>query len=242
MNRTETAHDDLFSAVDTEEKAYFLGLLAANSSVRGDALQVTQDASREGLVRRLHAALGTTATVGHTRGSVRFQVRSARLVADLAARGVLPRAARRNRSRPWHAADEAGVPGGPPVWLQRHYWRGYVDGKGGLVDPAEKRHFYLYGRRPVLRAFAAFCRREAGVRADPRPSAGDPTTGPDARHELHLTTGAEVRAVAALLYTGASVYDDRNRERALALARPAPARPAPEGRPAPHHRPTAQRP
>ena len=93
-----------------------------------------------------------------------FRSDSIVLVRALGALGVTPR--KSATAEPWDG----------PVRLMRHYWRGMVDGDGGLSlrppgRPGSPRQWciHLAGSRACVEAFARWASDICGSRAQPRP-------------------------------------------------------------------------
>lgn len=130
--RTHRCDDSYFDRIDTQEKAYWLGFVAADGGVVGNTVRVKLAAKDKEHLRRLRVSLGATNPVLDTVTKVNGEpfaqsyltITSKRLASGLASHGVVP-----NKSAtlewPEHLAPD----------LIRHYLRGYVDGDGG---------FYVY--------------------------------------------------------------------------------------------------
>lgn len=130
--RTHTCDDSYFDRIDTQEKAYWLGFVAADGGVVRNAVRVKLAARDKEHLYRLRAALGATNpvldTVTTSRGRPFDQsyltITSERLTSGLASHGVVP-----NKSATLAWPEQLSPD------LVRQYLRGYVDGDGG---------FYVY--------------------------------------------------------------------------------------------------
>ena len=115
-----------FQHVDCEEKAYWLGFFTADGCVYNDRIQLTLSTKDRGHLERWRNALGSDVTIrevfNETKSvwTVSTAFKSKEMADDLAALGVHPR--KTYSAYPWAA----------PQHLARHYWRGAVDGDGGL--------------------------------------------------------------------------------------------------------------
>ena len=138
--RKYVCDDGFFTMIDTEEKAYWLGFLAADGCVTregrmldvmlavgdGEHLQRLLDALRSNYPIKMSARW--MRSTGRTYGMVEVRIGSARLCADLIRHGVVPR---KSLILEWPDL---------PWEMARHYLRGYVDGDG-----------WFYARRRISR-------------------------------------------------------------------------------------------
>jgi hypothetical protein len=130
QNRRRSIQTDYFTVIDTEEKAYWLGFLAADGCVTARQVKLTLQRRDRAHVEKFRAAVGSDAPVidyearspysGNVHTYSRCAISSTRMAADLTKLGVTPR--KSHTLRPWL---------GPPT-LARHYIRGIVDGDGTL--------------------------------------------------------------------------------------------------------------
>lgn len=161
---THRVDQDYFQTIDTEEKAYWLGFLAADGHVcdRGTVRLTLAEVDADH-VRRFAAAVGYTGRVEiHTRprDGRRFasvSIRRQRFAAALVGHGIVPR--KTWSLEPWQ---------GPPE-LMRHYWRGLVDGDGCIAQGTSTRGrgiwtLELVGTQAVAAGFADFLCREAHIK------------------------------------------------------------------------------
>lgn len=127
--RTVALNESYFDAVDTPEKAYWLGFILADGSARdsssrkhGATLRINLAADEGRHLRELRKALGSDAEVktGHHGESVYVDFHSARLVAALGRLEVVPNKTGRH-----------GTPDIPGELLADMY-RGYWDGDGWI--------------------------------------------------------------------------------------------------------------
>ncbi len=111
---------DFFEVIDCAEKAYVLGLLAADGCI--DRTTFRLFLKDHELVDRAHGMLDTRVVIKSTRYGTRgFVVGSRRMVADLARHGVVPR---KSLTHEWPTTV-------PPEWLWV-YVLGYFDGDGSI--------------------------------------------------------------------------------------------------------------
>lgn len=214
--RTYTCNDSYFDRIDTEEKAYWLGFIAADGGVVGNAVRVKLAARDRGHLYRLRAALGASNPVLDTVTRVQDQtfaqsyltINSEHLASGLASQGVVP-----NKSAvlEW--------PGHLPFDLRRHYLRGYVDGDGGFyVYPPKKKSHHL----PVF-LFTFICSSPFadGARRYLANAVGASRSGL-ATHGGGMVTvryagRPQVRTIYRLLHDQSAVYLSRKREKVAHL-------------------------
>lgn len=224
--RVHPVDDTFFSAIDTEEKAYWLGFIAADGCVKERLLHVGLATKDRGHVELLQRTLRTTSPVTdrvipthmqtvngkpvRVRETYRshLYVSSKGLVADLIRHGITP--AKTFIVEPW-----AG-----PVDLLRHYWRGAVDGDGWIGRTLSKprrdgscRADWIVGfcgNRKMVDGFANFVRDSLRL---------EPTAfGPKGSiFEVRYCGNRKAKAVASLLWDGAAVSLERKRLLARSL-------------------------
>jgi hypothetical protein len=163
---------DYFEAVDCEEKAYWLGVLAADGCVcrrdkdgtRSPTISLDLATRDREHVEWFRRCVGSTHTVyvrnpkktkwGNSTGTASIQFRSKKMADDLAKLGIVPR--KSLTAEPWD---------GPPE-LMRHYWRGVVDGDGCLSFVAGRWVVHLVGSRLMVAAFLAFAKGVTTTKAN----------------------------------------------------------------------------
>jgi hypothetical protein len=131
VQRYTVNNETFFDSIDTEEKAYYLGLMGADGyvatkdKVMGIGLSGEQD---KPLLEKLQCLLGTTYPIKREspRGSAKLPsfklcVRNERLRADLIRHGVVP-----NKTSLYQFNTSIDPS------LVRHYIRGYLDGDGSI--------------------------------------------------------------------------------------------------------------
>lgn len=152
--RRWTLDETYFDQIDTPEKAYWLGFLAADGFIRRDrrTLGLRLKASDEGHVAALAAALGSDAPIKDEQGGRQILFGSKHMVESLAGLGITRR--KTTACRPWDG----------PADLMPHYWRGALDGDGH-IGKAEAIVSYC-GTRPMVEAFRAFAQATCGTKAN----------------------------------------------------------------------------
>lgn len=158
-----------FDAIDTEEKAYWLGFITADGCiVSKGGLSINLAAEDASHLEKLSASLSSDYPVRlapdrkSRDGIARWHADSMPTVSALAALGVTPR--KSATAAPWDG----------PTHLMPHYWRGLVDGDGGMArfgrrsNPKSQWMVYLTGSRACVEAFAQWASAICGSRAQPR--------------------------------------------------------------------------
>ncbi len=174
-----------FRQIDTQVKAYLLGLLAADGTIsdRGQvALALHEKDADLVAFARDHVAPGGRLGEYQTRTCrmVAFKVQSADLAADLASWGVTPR---KSYTVTW--------PTGLDTVMQRCFLHGYFDGDGSLGREPLPRWAMVSGCELFLRAAQEFILAETGIRV------GGPYRDKRAKAVSIVATGEPVRALDA---------------------------------------------
>lgn len=143
-----------FESIDTEQKAYFLGFLSADGYVGwcpGRYAYVVEIGLQEqdrDLIDKFQRALGSTHKVNvkavNGKNYPRLSIKSKRLAGSLVKLGLCPKT--------------GAVPPEIPAELMRHFYRGWFDGDGSVLQDKRGRYSVsVCGARPIVESFAAFC-------------------------------------------------------------------------------------
>ena len=198
---------DAFDPPDTEEAAYWMGFMAADghvNPVRGDVVLALAKKDRAH-VERFRDYLCPEAPVrlrGRTgyggAGSCVAHISSVELARSLEPFGFV--GDKTFSIEPWNGPRE----------LLRHYWRGVVDGDGSVFRKRRGKPGYgvsLVGNRAMVEGFADYVDQEVGYR---------PPVHPHKSIWSAVAGGAHsAKAVAALLYSGATIALERKMRRAV---------------------------
>jgi Mor family transcriptional regulator/DNA-binding CsgD family transcriptional regulator len=194
-----------FDSIDSEEKAYTLGFIAADGCVYKNILKINlAERDREHLIR-LRDALGSTHPVRKDakKNQAELHIASDRLRDGLAAHGIIPRKTRVLR---W--------PNTVPPGLLRHYLRGYADGDGCWSARRRKPthsptlNFCFVGNLAFCREAQRFMVNAASL---------NPTKILPYKHSPGIASvsyggNKQVSRIWHLLYDGATVYLSRKRD------------------------------
>jgi hypothetical protein len=213
---------DLFREIDTDAKAWLLGLLSADGCVsrRGNTISLTLKAIDADAVEKARAIACPSALVARkaardTRSRkmiayARLSWNSAQVKSDLARCGVTP--AKSKTLRPWE---------GPPD-LMPAYWRGMLDGDGSWVRCLREGRkswtctLSLTGTREVTEGFRDFVLGRTGSRPSHVPSRGV--------WVCVVGNMTSLRALVPILYDRATVWMDRKKQLADIISATVPGR------------------
>jgi hypothetical protein len=210
--RKYDCNHNFFDSIDTQEKSYWLGFLAADGHVHGNKrLSVKLSAKDRSHIELFSAYLKSNHPIAvydtHGRPGwpvsrmAHLQINSQQLCEDLTRHGVTPR---KTLTLEWpHDLDED---------LLRHYLRGYFDGDGCFSlarfkkpQLASQLIFVLTGNRVFLEAAQDFLMEQAGVRKNKIRKAGNVGA-------LAYQGNRQVRRIHDLMYEGATVWLPRKRD------------------------------
>jgi hypothetical protein len=160
---------DFFSTINTQEKAYVLGLIASDGWVSRSGKQVSlalQVRDRH-IIYDVRRAMQSNARVfekargGFPGSGTRMQVifDSKKLASDLAKYGVVPG---KSKTLRYPAI---------PRRFERHFARGLFDGDGH-IRAVPKRLFYFLGTKWLIEGLADAIVRHTGIRLKPRRAPG----------------------------------------------------------------------
>jgi Homeodomain-like domain len=190
---------DYFDQIDTPEKAYWLGFIAADGCVTGfesgnRRLQIKLARKDRDHLVLLHKALKASrpirdteeVTLGERRPYSVLAVYSPQIADALVRCGITPR--KSHTLQPWDG----------PAALMPHYWRGLVDGDGSITINDSGVFLSFVGSEAVVRGFRAWAGGVCGTASAAR----------------HVTTGAadywviQVGGTVRILRLLAALYDD----------------------------------
>ena len=132
--------EDYFNSIDTEEKAYFLGLLITDGNVfskdskRQSSISITLSSEDSYMLDRFVRSLGVNTSVSTSGGTSYVAVRSDIMANDLARYGVVPR-----------KTLKSYLPSCVDRVFMRHLIRGILDGDGCSRYHKDSRGGYRFG-------------------------------------------------------------------------------------------------
>jgi hypothetical protein len=192
-----------FKNIDSESKAYFLGIIATDGCVfrpRGKMkswLLVLKMKDRD-VVEKFAKEIGWTGTptMSRTCGREyrRIALPSDELCLDLMKKGV-------GEKKTIHLKSVTGV----PDKFKRHFWRGAIDGDGGLGEYEKGKALNLVGTKEFVDEFRKYvgsvCKSRAKIRCVKRGKTVD-------LYSLKVN-GCFAAKVCEEIYSGASIYMER---------------------------------
>ncbi len=148
-NKKQKCNERYFQAIDTEEKAYWLGFLTADGCVTrgkkpGDSPRISLHLGKRDYehLMKLKQALQASQMISVNERSCSLTIFSLEMAADLARHGIQP-----NKTFSTQHAQVA-------LDLERHYWRGVIDGDGDFARSGDS--LKLVGDYDVVLAFQQF--------------------------------------------------------------------------------------
>jgi hypothetical protein len=194
-----TANHDYFAEIDTEEKAYFLGLLFADGSVQAEGkswrIRLTLQRQDQDVVERLKQAISYSGPLRGPAKYVTLQVSSRAMGGDLVRHGCVPRKSLVLKY---------------PVIDERWTWpfiRGYFDGDGSLSISGRQATWSMCGTREFLSVVRDHL-ASLSVHGTLFPVKGK------RHHTLSVRGNRQVVRVVEAMYDDASVSMPRKKEKA----------------------------
>lgn len=135
-------NERFFESIDSEEKAYFLGLLISDGNVykedstanRQSSISITLDLEDEYMLNEFKQVLNSNTSISKDgRGCGQIAVRSNLMAQDLSKYGVVPR-------KSFHTYLPKEIPDN----LMNHLIRGIFDGDGNITAKLSKNNKYLH--------------------------------------------------------------------------------------------------
>jgi hypothetical protein len=193
-------NDRFFEFIDTEEKAYWLGFLGADGNVSGNLLQIDLMQTDHSHLEKLKASLDAEHPVIDRMidyAQCRFAVSNKKIVSDLAKHGLIPK--KSSTLVPWSSEDHT---------LQRHYWRGLIDGDGSIFFSGNKWSISLNGSRSCCEGFGGWMRSIF-------PSIkGTVRQGHGAVFQIQVSGNRAAPGIIKALYEDCTVFLNRKKDRA----------------------------
>lgn len=206
LRRAKT-NDSFFSVIDSEEKAYWLGFIAADGCVSNNrktsVLTIALSVDDQAHLEKFRVAISSEVKIS-TCGFISFgkkfykasiSVRSPRMIEDLKRHGIGVRKSLREAE-----------PSTLPDSLKRHFYRGLVDGDGWFAAVGNTRsgpQIGFCGGLKVVRSFKRWVSRIEGVG---RPKI---VTRDNGYSKITYCGGKQVRLITKALYLSATVSLDR---------------------------------
>jgi len=202
MNKKHTLDDFYFDEIDTEQKAYLLGLFTADGWVNGSTKSLCLSSIDKELITTVRREMGSSAPIymrekreAHHSQSYQVTLSSWYLCQSLVRHGVVP-----NKSL------TVKYPKTVPLLLQHHYIRGYFDGDGGVwLDKRNNLRVSVVGTKSTL---TGICRHLATK--DPR-FVNKVIKAHGAIFKVTFDGIQSSKAFAKIIYDGATVFLKRKK-------------------------------
>lgn len=159
-----------FETIDSEEKAYFLGLLISDGNVYKDntgrqaSISITLNLEDEYMLQKFLEVLNANTAVGKDgRGSGQSAVRSDLMAQDLKQYGVIPR-----------KSYFTYLPKNIPENLMPHLIRGIFDGDGSIlakINPKDNRYLHSFsfcGAHQLMEDISQYCSTVLNLKQTPK--------------------------------------------------------------------------
>jgi hypothetical protein len=199
-----TYDQNFFEVIDTEEKAYWLGFIAADGNVNKPLTRLTiklKIGDKPHLMKFLQSIKSdcpikelTQFIFNKNFGLCLIEINNSKIVSDLNKLGIVPAKSKILRESP--VKDE----------LKRHYYRGLVDGDGSLVKykhGLNNWNLVLCGSQHIVDSFGKFVFDNTGILQPSTACNGLP------RIQFSCKKGLDV---ADLIYKDSTIYLDRKFE------------------------------
>ncbi len=203
--RKHKLNETFFENIDSEEKAYWLGFIAADGNVHKNKkqFQIALQARDVGHLEKLKRDIGSSHGIfRHKENSMGFSVKNKEFCSHLIRHGIVPR---KTKSLVPPEIDEN---------LQRHFWRGMVDGDGTVYTMYKKHRcceaVLLTGTESIILGFVDFLHR-FGILTKTKPRKHPESSG---IFVINLSGGKQVGKIVDLLYKDSVVFLDRKKDKA----------------------------
>lgn len=195
--RKYKVNESYFAKIDSEDKAYWLGFIYADGNIRKDerSFQMAlQRCDRHHLEKFLDSIESTHPIFYHSVGADGITIKNKEFCKNLVLAGIMPK-----KSYIIH-------PPRLPNHLQRHFWRGVLDGDGGLSSKHNNQYIGIAGNEWTCNGFRQFLLDNK-----------IPTKANVRRYNMGISNftvyGKNIAIlVAQLLYDGANIFLDRKME------------------------------
>lgn len=197
------ANSRYFEKIDTEEKAYWLGFIAADGCVdhgRNKRLRLILSTKDKGHLVKYKRSLLYTGPISESNKYYRnaVEINDEQLVEDLVQYYIVPR-------KTWTVA--------PPVLdksLMHHYWRGCFDGDGSIGSYASTKNARVYslqfcGNEKMVFGFAKFIEGKISHWCNPFNKKNN-------FYQLSYKGCELPKRVADIIYKNATIYLDRKKK------------------------------
>lgn len=206
--------EHFFQNIDTEEKAYFLGLMIADGNVFKDntgrqaSISITLDLKDEYILQKFKKVLNTNTNIGKDgRGCGQIAVRSNIMAQDLQKYGVIPR-----------KSNITYLPSISNENMMNHLIRGIFDGDGSIIarpnpNDIDKNNRYLHsisfcGTHQLMEDISKFCEKVLFLKIIPKVYDYKDRQ----LSEIKIQNIEDIKTFGDWLYKDATIYLTRKRD------------------------------
>jgi len=152
MTAYNNINESYFRVIDSEEKAYWIGFIAADGNIYKPkniaSYQISIDLAEKDIdhLRKFKYAISSTSKLYYRKDRKTWSIifKSRVMWENLRDHGIIE-----NKSKVLE------MPNGIPILLERHFWRGLTDGDGSIFIDGS---YQIVGSRGICFAFVKFCK------------------------------------------------------------------------------------
>ena len=204
LRRIHDLNEFFFENIDTEEKAYWLGFIFAdgNISKNNKCFQIVLHKDDKEHLFKMKKSFGATQPVFDVRGKYfGVSIKNKAFCRHLINLGVTPR------------KSKTAIPPSLPVSLERHFWRGVIDGDGSINYSKNKDRFAIgiVGSKGIVFGFKEFINSFGiGRKINPKESKISQNI-----YAFAVEGKRQIAALAEILYDNSNIYLDRKFNKSL---------------------------
>jgi hypothetical protein len=203
--------ETFFETIDTEKKAYVLGLMATDGSVssRGFCIEIQLQRRDKNILEAIKKCMKYDGPIQDkicnsrlpnreqitARNMCRLAITSKKLAEDIRKQGICPK--KTFTVKPWIAPSDK-------TDLQAAYWRGAVDGDGGICKIKRGWQIHFAGNQFMVEGFRSFAESVCGTKARQIPHGNI--------YGICIGGKAVTQRLISVLYGNASICIDRKKE------------------------------
>jgi hypothetical protein len=196
---TMIAHEDFFEVIDTEEKAYLLGLIVADGCIvetdnKSDTITITLHRKDRYLLEKMQEIIGIGRKILDSRNESILSTSSNKMSSDLSKYGIIPR-----------KSDKTYLPQIRDD-LMVHLIRGIFDGDGTVYSQGKRLIFGFYGSEEIAKNIRDYLVDKIGITKTSVFNKGTVSF-------VYFGNQKDVRNFYYYLYKDATIYLTRKKEK-----------------------------
>lgn len=145
--RKYTLNEKFFDIIDTEDKAYWLGVMLTDGNLSKKLIKLSFNRSDEGHLKKFLKSISSSHPIKYQETKAYVSIGNKHMRENLIYKGVLA-----NDRKVFKV----------PVDLERHYWRGAIDGS---TTEFEINSIGLLGSKETCESFRFFCQKNVNTQA-----------------------------------------------------------------------------